>query len=248
MAQGAQTRKEKERTSFARLREPKELDRLESRNKPGAPTQTRARPEPGPSPPEASPAQPPLPPLLPSPVGAGREHKRLQLPSGHRPTPNSWPGPGRPTRGELRMPGGQGRARVAPGRRPGAAGLGGSTEGRRELLRLPGLPEPPKERVSKNRQRPARGGEERKGTRNSPPALVRSGPRPPLTRAEVWRKPRGTEGDGASALGGREGRGGPGRRVRSPSTRARVATASAPSAPLGSPRLRAPRRSRAPPH
>lgn len=145
MAQGAQTRKEKERTSFARLREPKELDRLESRNKPGAPTQTRARPEPGPSPPEASPAQPPLPPLLPSPVGAGREHKRLQLPSGHRPTPNSWPGPGRPTRGELRMPGGQGRARVAPGRRPGAAGLGGSTEGRRELLRLPGLPEPPKE-------------------------------------------------------------------------------------------------------
>lgn len=141
------------------------------------------------------------------------------------------------------MPGGQGRARVAPGRRPGAAGLGGSTEGgRRELLRLPGLPERPKERVSKNRQRPARGGEERKGTRNSPPALLWSGPRPPLTRAEVWRKPRGTEGDGASARRGREGRGGPGRRVRSPSTRARVATASAPSAPLGS----APRAARAP--
>lgn len=87
------------------------------------------RPEPGPSPPEASPAQPPLPPLLPSPGGAGREHKRLQLPSGHRPTPNSRPGPGGPIAGELRTPGGQGRARVAPGRRPGAAGLGGSTEG-----------------------------------------------------------------------------------------------------------------------
>lgn len=28
---------------------------------------------------------------------------------------------------------------------------------------------------------------------------------PGLTRAEVWRKPRGAEGDGAAALGGRAG-------------------------------------------
>lgn len=57
--------------------------------------------------------------------------------------------------------------------------------------------------------------------------------------------PRGTEGDGASALGGREGRGGPGPPREQPEhtreSRDRFR-------PLGFPRLRAPRRSRAPPH
>lgn len=241
--QGAQTREEKERTSFARLREPKEQDRT------GKPEETRG-PNPGQS---QAPARPRPPrrnlrslPSSPRRSGRGASTKDSNFRAGTGPPPTPGRGPyGRQeascecqeARGERGWPGAGdlGRRAWEGAQRKGAESYSGSQDSRNGL----------KKRVSKNRQRLARGGEEGKGTRNSPPVLLRSGPRPPLTRAEVWRKPRGTEGDGASALGRREGTGGPGRHVRSPSTRAKSRDR---FRPLGFPRLRAPRRSRAPPH
>lgn len=107
--QGAQTREGKERTSFARLREAKELDRLESRNKPGAPTQTRARPQPARGLPGATSA--PSPPPL-----AGRGGARAQK------TPTSERAPAHPQLLARARQAGQRRA--ANARRPGA-GAGG---------------------------------------------------------------------------------------------------------------------------
>lgn len=106
---GAQTRNEKERTSFARLREPKELDRLESRKKPGAPTQARARPQPARGLPGATSA--PSPPPL-----AGRGGARAQK------TPTSERAPAHPQLLARARPADQKRA--ANARRPGA-GAGG---------------------------------------------------------------------------------------------------------------------------
>ncbi|XP_067564606.1 octapeptide-repeat protein T2-like [Pseudorca crassidens] len=113
---GAQASRERGGTSFDRLREPADPARE------GEPEETRGRGQ------SRDPARPRPPqrglrsPLLPSPGGAGREHKRLQLPSGRGPTPPT-PGPG-PTRGEeagkerqgCRDPGRQ--ARVEGRRRP----------------------------------------------------------------------------------------------------------------------------------
>lgn len=172
-------------------------------------------------------------------AGRGASTKDSNFRAGTGPPPTPGPGPAGRSRASCERQaarGGRGWPRAgAPGRR---AWEGARREGGRELLRLAGLPARPKERVSKNRQRPAGGGEERKGTRNSPPALPQERPAAPT-------HPRGTEGDGASALGGREGRGGPGPPREQPEhtreSRDRFR-------PLGFPRLRAPRRSRAPPH
>lgn len=227
------------RTRSARLRKPKELART------GEPEETRI-PERGQG---QAPARPRPPrrnlrslPSSPCRPGRGASTKDSNFRAGAGPPPT--PGPGRACR-----PGASCERQAARGergrpraRRPGAGGLGGgsSEEGGRELLRIPGLPERSKGRVSKNRQRPAGGGEEGKGTRNSSPALLPSGPRPQLTRAEVWRKPRGAEGDGAAALGGRAseragGRAGGRRRPRPP--REEPGAHARQSPPLPPPRL-----------
>lgn len=103
-------------------------------------------------------ASAPLPPPFAGRGGAGREHKRLQLPSGRGPT-RPTPGPGL-TRGEeagRKRQGGRERTRMGRAGDPGPrARVGiGSGGGGWELLGLTGLPEWPKKRVSKNRQRPA---------------------------------------------------------------------------------------------
>lgn len=216
------------RTRSARLRKPKELARAGEPEEPGSPSEARARPQPARGLPGATSA--PSPPPL-----AGRGGARAQK------TPTSERAPAHP---QLLAPAGPAdQEQAANARRPGASagcpgGLGGGSSegGGRELHRIPGLPERPKGRVSKNRQRPAGGGEEEKGTRNSSPALLPSGPRPPLTRAEVWRKPRGAEGDGAAALGGRaSGRAGGRRRPRPP--REEPGAHARQSPPLPPPRL-----------
>lgn len=213
----------------------------ESRKKPGAPTEARARPQPA----QGLRGATSSPLLLPSQAGAGREHKRLQLPSGHRPTPNSWPRPwGTGAEASCERQTARGGRRWPRAGDPGRRAWEGEAqrEGGQEFLRLPGLQERPKTRVSKNRQRPARGGEEQGTAR---PALLGSGPRPPLTRAEVWRKARGAEGDGAagSRTAGERRRPGPPREEPEHTRETRDCFR-----PLGLPRLRTPRRSRAPPH
>ena len=123
----------------------------ESRKKPGARTRARAGPARG-LPRAASPPHS-------SPRGAGREHKRLQLPSGRGPTPPT-PDRGRARREEAdrRRQGGQERARMGqagdPGRRARVgAGFGGRAPG---VTLARGTPRMAEKRVSKNRQRPAR--------------------------------------------------------------------------------------------
>lgn len=114
---------------------------------------SETRPEPEARLLQASPARPPLPTLLPSPGGAGREHKRLQLPSGRGPTPPT-PGPGRARGKEAgrKRQGGRELARMGRAGDPGRWVGWGSGGGSWDLFGLPGLPEWPKKRVAKNRQ------------------------------------------------------------------------------------------------
>lgn len=129
-------------------------------------------------------------PLLPPPAGRGgarREHKRLQLPSGRRPTPPT-PGLG-PARGEeagRKRQGGRERARMGRAGDPGpparvGVGSGGRGPG---VTRAPGTPRIAEKRVSKNRQRLARICGRPKRNKEHPPTPLRRRPRPPLTRAE----------------------------------------------------------------
>lgn len=84
---GAPAHGERGKSSFARLRCPQTQQGRESRKK------LRDRARAGGPPARGLPGAASAPTLLPLPGGAGREHKRLQLPSGRGPTPPT-PGPG----------------------------------------------------------------------------------------------------------------------------------------------------------
>lgn len=218
---------------MARLREPKELDRSESRKKPGAPTQARARPQPARGLPGATSA--PSPPPL-----AGRGGARAQK------TPTSERAPAHPQLPARARRADRGRA--ANARRPGAGAGGpgqaprgggpGREHGGRGAESYSGSQDSQhgrKKEFLKIGNGPPEEARNGKAQGTARPHSPRSGPRPPLTRAarKATARPL-SEGGRAEAA--------PGRRVSNPSTRARVATASAPSASLGS----APRAARAP--
>lgn len=172
------------RAGSARLRKPKELARAGKPEEARIPERGQGQAPARPRPPRRNLRSLPSSPRRP---GRGASTKDSNFRAGAGPPPT--PGPGRACR-----PGAscerqaardeRGRPRA---RRPGAGGLGGGSSegGGRELLRLPGLPERPKERVSKNRQRPAGGGEEGKRTRNSSPHSSRAarGPHSPAPRS-----------------------------------------------------------------
>lgn len=91
---GAQTREEKERTSFARLREPKELDLLESRKKPGGPNPGQSQAPARPRPPRRNLRSLPSSPRR---SGRGASTKDSNFRAGTGPPPTPGPGPaGRP--------------------------------------------------------------------------------------------------------------------------------------------------------
>lgn len=241
------------RTRSARLRKPKELART------GEPEETRI-PERGQG---QAPARPRPPrrnlrslPSSPCRPGRGASTKDSNFRAGAGPPPT--PGPGRACR-----PGASCERQAARGergrpraRRPGAGGLGGgsseegaesysgsqdSRNGRKEEFLKIGSGPP--EEVRK---------EKAPGTARPHSSRAARGPNSPAPRSGESRAARKatarplSEGERASGrAGGREGGGGPGRLVRSPEhtrdSRHRFR-------PLGFPRLRAPRRSRAPPH
>lgn len=165
---GAQARGERGRTTSARHREPADPAREKK------PEETRDGDEARAPPAQGLPRAASVP-LIPPPAGRGgarREHKRLQLPSGRRPTPPT-PGLG-PARGEeadRKRQGGRERARMGRAGDPGPRARVGvdSGGGGRELLGLLGLPRIAEERVSKNRQRLARISGRPKRNKEHPP-------------------------------------------------------------------------------
>lgn len=182
-------------------------------HRPSSGAKAGSSPATGPETDPASPGPPPrglraFPPPLAGRGGARREHKRLQLPSGRRPTsPTPGPGPARGEESSRKRQGGRERARMGRAGDPGPrvrAGIGWG-KGSQELVGLPGLQEWPKKEFLKigSGQREELG--DRKETRNT---LKKKPAATTHPRGEVWRKPRSTEEGGAAALGdGREGEG-----------------------------------------
>nr|XP_031290303.1 uncharacterized protein LOC116147508 [Camelus dromedarius] len=201
---GAQPRGERSATSFARLREPaasaRELEPEEARGRGQSPGRARPRP----------PQRGLRSLLLPSPGGAGREHKRLPTSERARGPPRQLLAQARPA-GRKRAGnagGGQERARAGqagdPGRRdPRGGRSGGRGPG---VTRAPGTPRMAERRVSKNRQRPAPRGGRSKRNKKYPPAPLRRRPRPPLTRAERSGGSRAARKEAVPPHTGAEGR------------------------------------------
>lgn len=210
----------------------------ESQKKPGDGARVGARPAQGlPSVASAS-----LSPPLAGRGGARHEHKRLQLPSGRRPTPPT-PGPG-PARGEevgRKRQGGRERARMGRAGDPGPRARVGEVRGE-------GAGSYSGSRDSKNGRKkeflkigsgPRNEVGDRKGTRNTPHTPKETPAASTHPRGEVWKKPRARKKavpPHSGAEGREEGRGRTRPRGEKLSTRAGVApaAATAPSASLSS--------------
>lgn len=197
---GAEARGERGRASCARLGEP--ADRAREGEPEEARAGTRARAGPA----QASPARPPLLSLLPSPGGAGREHKDFNFRAGAGP-PRQLLAQARPARrtrpGNARRPGtgaegpGQ-RHEVCGGRCGGGRGPG--------VTPAAGTPRMAEKRVSKNRQQPARRGGWLKKNKEQSPAPLRRSPWLPLTRAERSGESRAARKEAVPPHSGAEGR------------------------------------------
>lgn len=176
---GAEARGERGRASCARLGEP--ADRAQEGEPEEARAGTRARARPA----QASPARPPLLSLLPSPGGAGREHKDFNFRAGAGP-PRQLLAQARPARRKRpRNARRRGAGAEGPGQRHGVCwGRCGGGEGDGSYSRSWDAQNGRKKRVSKNRQQPARRGWWPKRNKEQSPAPLRRRPWPPLTRAE----------------------------------------------------------------
>lgn len=161
---GVEARGERGRASCARLGEPADRAREGEPEEARAGTRARARPA------QASPARPPLLSLLPSPGGAGREHKDFNFRAGAGP-PRQLLAQARPARRKrprnARRPG---AGAEGPGQRHGVCwGRCGGGEGDGSYSRSWDAQNGRKKEFLKIGSNPREEAGGRKGTRNSPP-------------------------------------------------------------------------------